>query len=491
MSLSLRQSCLFQVMVYMLLLVFAAGVPVILVAENPIWIGHTSPKPGQLVFELLGFSGSIAILGAGAFEFWRRDDRSVKALLPLLIGMLVIFHSLSLVSEYSEKLWDYHCYEGAAQALLSEQNPYTNQTWWYQYPPLTAELMAMAYTGISSINTLLGTEMEVSERWDLLFYLFQFTQVILVILAYYLLYRFACRAGLSPVLAAIIVGGLLVISNPLIRTLRWSQINLWILDLTLAGILLRARYPVLAGTAIAIGAHLKIYPAIIAGPWLLTKQWRAVTAVIIGIIVILLFQTHGGQNWETWKQFVEFMPHFPPGTHFRDNSLHSIAHNLLSAFQWTTGYITAAYMTEALSGVLTIAVVAWFLKRFFNREQLYTGRPAAINRAGIQPEVFRHDGHAVDAIAFTVIAAPSVWEHHYILVLPVLLWAVAGWGRTHIVAITVGAILMFALPTFDVFPFSFHRVTGLLLVLWIIRSDPTGPPVFNVSVMEGRLPAGK
>lgn len=464
-----------RITAYGFLWLLATAVPVVLVAVNPNLIGYTSSRDNQ-IFELLGLSGTIAFALAAWFEFHRSRSASLQTLLPLALGFLVGFHTLYLISEYSEKLWDFHCYQEAATALLSSTNPYTNKTWWYQYPPLTAQVFAALFSAIKDAASWFKPDWKDSDIWSLIFYLYQSCQILLVMVAYWLSILFAKRAGITLWIASALIAILFLVDSPLIRTLRWSQVNLWILDLTLLAILLRGRFPILAGLAIALGAHIKIYPIILLAPWLLTRQWRAVGAAAAGIAGILLLQTQGGQDWQTWKQFVEFMPQFPPGTFFRDNSIHGVVYNLFHIPTWGFGLLIPPIAVEFTTVALTVASVGWFVMRFFARENTLSGE-SLHGCLTVDRQTFRHDAHAVDAVALSLIAAPSVWEHHYLLVIPIIIFAVAHWGRTRAVSLSIAYLLIFALPVFDVFVLSYHRLAGLLLLIWIVGTRPTGPPI--------------
>ena len=65
-------------------------------------------------------------------------------------------------------------------------------------------------------------------------------------------------------------------------------------------------------------------------------------------------------------------------------------------------------------------------------------------------------------------------EHRWLshaLALPLAIWAAATRGRDFPLAVAMGTLLMFALRTVDVFPFSYHRIAGLRLLLWTTAPD--------------------
>ncbi len=51
------------------------------------------------------------------------------------------------------------------------------------------------------------------------------------------------------------------------------------------------------------------------------------------------------------------------------------------------------------------------------------------------------------------------------LAIPIAAWAIAGIGRERPWAVGLAIAMVLAVPTFDVFPFSLHRLAGLLLLL--------------------------
>ncbi len=187
---------------------------------------------------------------------------------------------------------------------------------------------------------------------------------------------------------------------------------------------------------------------------------------------IVLVQTQGGQTWTIWQQFFDFARTYArDGFFFRDSSLDGIVHN---SFQFiatlTRGWISLDLATiNQVANVATLLVLSWFAVRFVQRQKLYANTPAANNRVADMQQAARHLGfsYAMDALILALIVSPIVWEHHYVLALPIVLWAVAHYGAHYPWQIGVSAFLMWALPTFDVFPLSYHRVIGLVILLYI------------------------
>ena len=64
------------------------------------------------------------------------------------------------------------------------------------------------------------------------------------------------------------------------------EVNLWMLDLVLLAILLLPKYPIIAGTAVALGAHLKLFSLVLLPVWLLLKQWRGITSALLTLTIL-------------------------------------------------------------------------------------------------------------------------------------------------------------------------------------------------------------
>jgi hypothetical protein len=83
----------------------------------------------------------------------------------------------------------------------------------------------------------------------------------------------------------------------------------------------------------------------------------------------------------------------------------------------------------------------------------------------------------VFTLLIMMLLSPLVWEHHYVLTLPLGIWALArvavpGTSQPRRIRAVLAAALVYAPPTFDVFPFSYHRLAGLLWLVWLATRPP-------------------
>lgn len=421
------------------------------------------------LLQLFVFCAAITLTGVGAYTLYQARGEWQQQI-PLLLALLVFFHFLALMRQHAARSWDYACYERAAQAIVQGLNPYGDC---YIYFPTPAQFLAWLYqAGAYGAALVLANGAAPGDPlWDLVFYLYEAMQFFQLILAYTLCYHLARRLGLVARWAGLLVAFLFLFNNPLLATLKHNQVNLWVLNLILVALLWLPRSPILSGLAVALGGHIKLYPLILLLPWTLTRQWRALVATGVGMIGLVFLQTNLGRDWRLWQAFVAFADSFPQGSFFRDNSLHSLVYNTLGHLQWLAG--DASYnVNEVRVGRIVLVIIGLFglvyLGRFYQRERQARSTPPAPAAERTLTEL----GHSMDAIALGLLISPVVWEHHYLLALPLVIWALASQTKVErLWLVALSAFLIFVLPTFDIFPLSYHRLLGLLLLL------ATLPPV--------------
>ncbi len=391
----------------------AVGLPLLLVAIDPA-ILSSSYGARTVVFELFGFSAAAALASVAALR-WRAAggaswQERLLACAPLLVGLQYAF----LIAEYSRRPFDYDCYEYAARALLLGKNPYVFGLN-YLYPPLTAQAFAGVHTVLAQLANTLGLAADPETLWDMVFYLYQCAQLGLILLLFGLLVRFARCLGLAPAPATALVAVLLLFDNPLLRTLRHGQINLWVLNLSLVTLLWAA-----AGGVALVGA-----------------------------------ETRGFSDWTAWGWFADFYGGVYPGEFaYRNNSFHSLAHNTLRLVFGASRRAVAPAVELASSGI-AVAAAVWLVWRAVQRSRGERRRRDTTRLAV-----------GSDALAMSLLISQSVWEHHYVLALPLVIHAVA-LRPQRLGTVALAALLMLGLPTLDLFPLSYHRVVGLLTALWL------------------------
>lgn len=457
---------------YPLLVLLTIVLPVILWQLKLSFIARTydGSVPGMIdsqPFELFGLFISLLLVVATCLNVRKQEKKTLETLTPIVLPLLVSLQLLFILLEDSHpKSGDYLCYENAAQAVVNGLNPYTVYLKCYLYPPLQAQVLAFLYQVVNW--GFLFSPGDAQKAWNIVFYFYQCGQFLQILLAYYLTYQLAQKMGLRGVPASLIVSALFLFNNPLVRTIKFNQINVWILNCFLLAILWLPRRPFFSGlVAVALGAHIKLYTLSLLLPWTLRKQWRAVLGVVAGCSAILMLQTGFGQNWTLWQQFLGyFTQRVEKPSNYRNSGIWSLIYNLVkipNRFADASLFDIVPFVVAAIN----LLIVAWFIVRVFKREKAYHELVKASNSRSLGNEVYRLYGHSLDAIALGLLISPSVWEHHYVLAIPIALWAIVTRRQDKTWLTSVGTFLIFCLPTFDVFPLGHHRMLGLIILVYL------------------------
>ncbi len=186
-------------------------------------LANSSQSLDCRITHLMGFAGSLFLLVNGYAEIHQTPRGAPVRMLAVVCGMLVGFHTLHFLSEFSTRSIDYMCYQNPAGRIVSGANPYDGTG--YLYPPLLGQLLALPQLVPGAVSQVTNAE----AICGVVFYLFQFLQLFLILGAYVLSVRL-CGCVRKPTAWYIIgIAALFVVNNPLWRTLQWNQINLWIL----------------------------------------------------------------------------------------------------------------------------------------------------------------------------------------------------------------------------------------------------------------------
>ena len=163
---------LLRVLLYPVLGTAAIVLPVVLWNQDWAILSYTYSRTYQL-FELLGLCSAAAMLVVAAIELGPRRRQPWRQLLPGLLALALGLHYAVLISEYSNRPWDYRCYEYAAQEIIAGGDPYDQSGYSYKYTPLPAQALAWLYRGLEPAGAALQDNMEGGESagWYLVYYL--------------------------------------------------------------------------------------------------------------------------------------------------------------------------------------------------------------------------------------------------------------------------------------------------------------------------------
>jgi Glycosyltransferase family 87 len=436
--------------IHIILPILAILLPVLFLSLNLPIIPRITTTAEQL-FNLFSFCMWCVLFIAAYREIKAHPgisfEKGILTLLPLFVG----FYFLILIVEYGAKTWDYEQYENAFRAVVQGENPYESER--YLYPPLFAQIMAYVY--------VVGKEFLHPTRinlWLFVFYIYQCVQFFLVNIAYQLSNRLASYIGFSDLKSKIIVSGLFLFNFPLVRTLHLNQTNLYTLNATLFALLLLRMLPVLSGAAVTLGGLIKLYPFSMVVPLALMKKRKALFGLLAsGAIIILLF-TNFGRDYFLWREFISFLLSFPAE---RESSLWIRNTTPLSLTRNLAGFIgLPESIILPLVIIISLAIVAWIALRFYRREKIYKNLPSSPGA-----ESYRNFGNLIDFSSLGLLVTPSAWDHHFVIALPLALWAIALRGKDKAGWLGIAIACIFVLPPLDIFPFSYLRMLGVVALL--------------------------
>lgn len=447
--------------------------------------GHPGTVDSQPI-EVFSFLVSIGLVSVTWKQVRKYKIKTLSDLVPVVLPLAVSLNGLFVIVEHSHaKSSDYMCYQNAGAAVVNALNPFTGNPPCYLYPPLPAQFLGFIYQAIQQ-SALLPPAIS-DKAWDVVFYLYQCIQFFQLTLAYFLTYILAQTMGLKRLQSLGLVSGLFLFNFPLVRTLEFSQVNLWILNCFLLAVILLQRFPFLSGLAIALGGHIKLYPLILLLPWGMTQKFRAIAGALSSFLVILILQTNWGKDWTLWQQFFTYFKNVEKPTNYRNNSIWSLVYNLFKIPQllFHASWESAVPIVVA---VLNIAILIWFVVRIVHREKIYAklSKTISVSQKELWNQSYRFCGHSVDTIALSLLISPSVWEHHYVLALPMTLWAIITCRMDHPLRAWIGVFLIFWLPSFEIFPISYHRLLGLLFLVYL--TSPTATERYFRNQMDENKP---
>ncbi len=431
----------------------AVGVAVFLWSREWEIVRLASTKQEEDLFGLFGFCVLCAIAFAAYMEYKTQTLTSLKKIVLTGLPYLVWLIFLSYTIELSRKSWDYIQYETAFRAIVAGTNPYLSTR--YLYPPFFADVMVFVFRIGLRLFPLLSLG---KSSWVFVFYIHQSALLFFLLLAYVLSMQFAAQIGLDDVTGVLLVSAIFLFNVPVLRTLSNNQVNFYVLVSILGALVFLQKYPFLAGVSVSLGGFIKLYPFALSVPLLGMKKWRALTGVLTGSVVIAMIETNFFRNLNLWDQFVNFYLSFPveqESSLFRNTSPMSFLRSSLRLLG------VSLEILPVIFGIVGLAVLIWYALRFFQREKMIV----SVEKLPMGLESFRNIGHLLDFSVLSLLIAPSAWEHHYVIAIPLAIWVFALRGKDAPWQVLLGYALVFVLPVFNVFPFSYLRMAGIILLL--------------------------
>jgi len=378
------------------------------------------------------------------------SGRITWANLPGWAGFFLIAISYLNILRERVRYGDIDYYVEAAFTMFKHQ-PLPDT---YIYPPLWATLL--------SFLTPLGADGILLVCW--------IANILSLFLFYYLLHRILEHYGFNPQAAALTATGFLLVNMPVLRTLLYVQVNLHVMNLIFLSVLLYKDRLFLSALALAVAVHLKSSPAVLVLAFLLELNWKWILWFTLNMLVIAACTTaiYGIAPYLDLIHNLELL-NAARTLSLRDNSFDSAIGTTLSYFRSGPGLTSLlVYMAKA-SSLLVALFLSLRSRVFYSAQENGTRLFNAI----------------VPLFLAMTLASPLIWEHHGVFVaLPFLLLLKKMSSPTEWLVYGSVWLLVFLMPTFDYFPWSYGRLVSmciLLALLWVTRArnDNTFFPAFN------------
>ncbi|MFD7654238.1 mannosyltransferase [Actinosynnema sp. NPDC059797] len=231
---------------------------------------------------------------------------------------------------------------------------------------------------------------------------------------------------------ALLWTGLALWCEPVRKTLDFGQINLVLVAGTFAAMV--ATRQAVAGLGVGVAAGLKLTPAISGLYFLVTRRFAAAAWSVAGfaVTVALGFVASAGDSWRYWFELLGAADRVGPVGSAINQSLRGA---LSRTFGYDVGTSWPWLLAVAVSAVLT---------GFALRAAVRAGDTLA----------------AVVAVQlFGLLLSPISWSHHWLWVIPLVLWLVHGVARRGWPALSVAA--------------AWVVVTGADLITFLIDRQPS------------------
>lgn len=296
----------------------------------------------------------------------------------LLVGFILVSFSFSIFTVVrilaQFQLQDFRLYYLGAQSILLGKNPYA-EVQGVIYPPISLVLLTPFATLPIELAEDVWTICSLSALLVSIFLLLQMSKT------------FSARNSF-------IVVGLAMLSFPVKFNLGMGQINLLLLLLTcLAFYWYRKRHLVLAGTALALAAALKLTPLILLFFFLKKKQWRLILScvVVFGLlnsVGVLLLGT--SVTIDYWQKIFPAIP---------------TVGNTIYYNQALTGWLARAQVVDQLAQVINYLVLGGLLVTswFFTRAKRQSAT-VELSELGL--------------LMITILVGTGLaWQHHFVALL--------------------------------------------------------------------------
>jgi hypothetical protein len=273
-----------------------------------------------------------------------------------------------------------------------------------------------------------------------------------------LLHRALMRYGFSSPASTCLICLALFANVPIIRTLFYVQTNFHVANLIILSLLLYPRYRIPSAVALALAAHIKTSPLLLVLPFIVNRDWKWLSsyAFTIGSVVLATSYINGFTPYLDYFTNITYI-YRANGISYRDNSIDSLFRATVFLMGAKPGIANAMiFIVRSM-----IAFLGLLLCYFVVKYRVFDDSTSVI--------IARVYNAYPILLLLMVTLSPLLWEHHPVLfVLSILVMLKIIQGKTEMMLFLVAYFFIFLLPTFDLYPFSYHILLGIMICYWLI-----------------------
>jgi len=280
-----------------------------------------------------------------------------------------------------------------------------------------------------------------------------------ILLFFALIYQVLKRYGFPKNFAALATFCILCVNVPILRNMCYIQVNIHVTNLIILSLLFYRKNIMLSALALSLAVHMKVSPIILILPFVFNRDWKFLIyfcAISVGIIVFTSLMN----GFEYYPNFLSNVSDIyrANGINFRDNSIDSF---IRSAFLFLNIDLNKAK----------------YLILFFKATLLFVS--LVILFQSVKKKIY-YDGETKEGVIYNsyivllfpmVMLSPVVWVHHFVFIIyPFLIILKKISTVESLILYLLAYILIFLIPTFDFYPFSYNRLFGFILCYALLFS---------------------
>ena len=293
------------------------------------------------------------------------------------------------------------------------------------------------------------------------------------LLLFTLTYKMLLKFKFPKNTAVIAITIFFLINTPVLRTFHYVQVNFHVINTILICFLAYPNHKFISALSLAIGTHLKVSPIIFCLLFLLNKDFIWLVYFFVSCLIIVLL-TSLANDVSYYMCFVDNLSQKTSSMNyvFRQNSIDSFVRATSAALSINPAVSSITIITAKISILLTSMII---LYRSINSRSVYNTESR---------DIIPMNGFIITSMLMVLIS-PVIWAHHLVFCIPAfLILAIKITTKSQAVLYFSTLILIFILPVTNMFPFSYHRLLGILIAYILVWQTSKTPVKENSLLLK-------